>query len=198
MQTTKTDSIIATQSLEGYILPLLHTTPSYIHNMHFKLRISPQCYIQLNLPTYNTRNKGKHQYENVASAHVDYTTLVATQIGDTKTAVLSHMTKYGQSDVNDYRAIGSSGMYSYVFLKPLYESETNITMYKFAKIGYSVIQFIERFDMDQDVGGQPQFWCIPNSGHLFSDKDRPQWKQEFESHSETMINNFKKYIINSC
>jgi hypothetical protein len=41
--------------------------------MHFKLNISPQCYIQLNLPQYSSKNKGKHQYENIADAHVDYT-----------------------------------------------------------------------------------------------------------------------------
>jgi hypothetical protein len=41
--------------------------------MHFKLEVTPECYIQLNLPQYNSKNKGKHQYENVAGAHVDYT-----------------------------------------------------------------------------------------------------------------------------
>jgi hypothetical protein len=41
--------------------------------MHFKLNIPPQCYIQLNLPQYSSKNKGKHQYENTSSAHADYT-----------------------------------------------------------------------------------------------------------------------------
>jgi len=59
-------------------------------------------------------NKSKYAIDINGSLEV----LVATQIGDTKTAVLSHMTMRGQSDVNNYRAIGSSGMYSYVFLKP--------------------------------------------------------------------------------
>src|SRR5215212_3481173 len=60
-------------SLIANILPLLPTAPSYIHNMHFKLKLSPQCYLQLNLPQYNSNNKGKHQYENIASTHIDYT-----------------------------------------------------------------------------------------------------------------------------
>src|SRR5215212_3445261 len=38
------------------ILPLLPAAPSYIHNMHFKLNISPQCYTQLNLPQYSSYN----------------------------------------------------------------------------------------------------------------------------------------------
>jgi hypothetical protein len=62
-----------TSSLIADILPLLPPAPSYIHNMHFKLKVSPECYIQLNLPQYNINNKGKHQYENIATAHVDYT-----------------------------------------------------------------------------------------------------------------------------
>jgi hypothetical protein len=41
--------------------------------MHFKLSVPPQCYNQLNLRQYNSKNKGKHQYENIATAHVDYT-----------------------------------------------------------------------------------------------------------------------------
>src|SRR5919198_593658 len=49
------------------ILPLLPAAPSYIHNMHFRLKVSPECYVQLSLPAYNINNKGKHQYENLAN-----------------------------------------------------------------------------------------------------------------------------------
>ncbi|MGC1927365.1 MAG: hypothetical protein WA667_00190 [Candidatus Nitrosopolaris sp.] len=45
-----TDQIVL-QTLEGFILPLLPTTPSYIHNIHLKLSIVPQCYLELSLPT---------------------------------------------------------------------------------------------------------------------------------------------------
>jgi hypothetical protein len=66
-------SYTSSSSIIAYIVSLLPSTPSYIHNMHFKLNIPPQCYIQLNLPQYSSKNKGKHQYENISSAHVDYT-----------------------------------------------------------------------------------------------------------------------------
>lgn len=59
--------------------------------------------------------------------------LVATQIGDTRTAALTLITEKTQSDVYDYRGIGSSGMYTNVFLKPFFDKEKNMTMNKFAK-----------------------------------------------------------------
>ncbi len=58
---------------EAYILPLLPSAPSYIHNLHFKLELTPECYVQLNLHQYNINNKGKHHYENIGSVAVDYT-----------------------------------------------------------------------------------------------------------------------------
>jgi hypothetical protein len=60
------------QSLQDYIIPLLTTTPSHIHNLHLKLKLTPQCYTQLNLPQYRN-NKGKHHHENIGSVYVLYT-----------------------------------------------------------------------------------------------------------------------------
>ena len=75
--------------------------------------------------------------------------LVATQIGDKRTAALTHITQKAQSDVYDYRGIGSSGMYSNVFLKPFFDNEKNITMNKFAKIGYFMIKLMTEHEIDQ-------------------------------------------------
>jgi hypothetical protein len=41
---------IAMQSLEGYVLPLLPSTPLHIHKMQFKLKIRPESYNELALP----------------------------------------------------------------------------------------------------------------------------------------------------
>src|ERR671923_1887807 len=57
-----TDSII-TQTLEGYVLPLLPTIPLHIHNIHLKcetLTNSKAYYSELQLPTYR-QNIGKYQ-----------------------------------------------------------------------------------------------------------------------------------------
>ena len=59
------------QTLEGYILPLLPKSPLFIHNMHFKTKLSPECYSELMLPHY-TRNHGKHYAEIIGNTHVDY------------------------------------------------------------------------------------------------------------------------------
>jgi hypothetical protein len=71
----------------------------------------------------------------------------------------------------------------------------DMIMKDFARLGYFIIRYLNEHEMDEHVGGQPHFWCIPNHGDLFDYKDRPGWQKEFESHSTTMINNFKKYIV---
>src|ERR671910_3876514 len=50
---------VAIQTLEGYVLPLLAEAPLFVHNMHFKTKVPPECYNQIKLPYYK-RNNGKH------------------------------------------------------------------------------------------------------------------------------------------
>ena len=59
------------QTLEGYVLPLLPEASLFIHNMHFKTKVSLECYSELNLPYYK-KNKGKYHTEIIGSTHVDY------------------------------------------------------------------------------------------------------------------------------
>jgi hypothetical protein len=61
----------AVPTLEGYVLPLLPQAPLFIHNMHFKTKILPECYSELDLPSYK-RNKGKHYTEIIGKTRVDY------------------------------------------------------------------------------------------------------------------------------
>lgn len=61
----------AIPTLEGYVLPLLPQAPLFIHNMHFKTKVLPECYLQLDLPYYN-RNNGKHHAEIIGRTRVDY------------------------------------------------------------------------------------------------------------------------------
>jgi hypothetical protein len=63
--------LVIMQTLEGYVLPLLPEASLFIHNMHFKTKVSPECYIELNLPYYK-KNKGKYHTEIIGSTHVDY------------------------------------------------------------------------------------------------------------------------------
>jgi hypothetical protein len=58
--------------LEGYILPLLpSSSPSFIHKVHFKLKITSECYSELNLPI-GRGNKGKEYVEMIGKARVCY------------------------------------------------------------------------------------------------------------------------------
>jgi hypothetical protein len=61
----------AVPTLEGYVLPLLPKAPLFIHNMHFKTKVLPECYSELDLPSYK-RNKGKHYTEIIGKTRVDY------------------------------------------------------------------------------------------------------------------------------
>lgn len=60
------------QTLEGHILPLLPAAPLFIHNIHLKLKISCECYVELNLPTIHGNNGKKHS-EVIGNSRVDYT-----------------------------------------------------------------------------------------------------------------------------
>jgi hypothetical protein len=68
-----TDKII-TQTLEGYVLPLLPTVPLHVHNIHLKCEIidgSTEYYQALALPRYK-KNIGKYQVLNIDNIPVNY------------------------------------------------------------------------------------------------------------------------------
>ena len=65
------DFDIVTNTLEGYMLPLLPQAPIFIHNLHFKTQVPSECYVDLDLPYYD-KNNGKRHSENIGTSHVDY------------------------------------------------------------------------------------------------------------------------------
>lgn len=68
-----TDSII-TQTLEGYVLPLLSSIPLHIHNIHLKCKTitgDTAYYLALQLPSYK-RNIGKYQVLEIDNIPVNY------------------------------------------------------------------------------------------------------------------------------
>jgi hypothetical protein len=62
---------IITQTLEGYVLPLLPTVPLDIHNIHLKCEDSTPSYRLLQLPSYE-RNIGKHLLLDIDSIPISY------------------------------------------------------------------------------------------------------------------------------
>jgi hypothetical protein len=63
---------VVLQTLEAHVLPLLPTAPLYIHNIHLKLSIIPQCYLELDVPI-TPGNKGKKSITVLGTSKVDYT-----------------------------------------------------------------------------------------------------------------------------
>jgi hypothetical protein len=65
---------VITQTLEGYVLPLLPTVPLHIHNIHLKCEVitsSKAYHSELQLPRYK-RNIGKYQVLNIDNIPVSY------------------------------------------------------------------------------------------------------------------------------
>jgi hypothetical protein len=69
--TNSTSDLLVIQSLEGYVLPLLPSAPLYIHNIQLKLRLTPECYNELDLPM-GRRNKGKEHTDIIGQSRVCY------------------------------------------------------------------------------------------------------------------------------
>jgi hypothetical protein len=66
---TSSSDVLVIQSLEGYVLPLLSSAPLYIHIIQLKLRLTRECYSELDLPM-GRRNKGKEHTEIIGQAHI--------------------------------------------------------------------------------------------------------------------------------
>ncbi len=60
------------QTLEGFVLPLLPSAPLFVHNLHFKVKISRKYYSELNLKGL-AGNNGKRHAEIIGKACVNYT-----------------------------------------------------------------------------------------------------------------------------
>lgn len=94
---------------------------------------------------------------------------------------------------------------AYVFIKPFYND--SIQMEEFARIGYFTIKYLDRFELDPDVGldknnprhSFPQIWFVPNIGSFYSLEDKPDLLERFEAEADInrMLDNFKKRGINA-
>ena len=67
----RSSSIVAYQSLEGYVLPLLPSAPLRIHKIQLKLKVPKECYSELDIPLAR-RNRGKEHIEIIGTARARY------------------------------------------------------------------------------------------------------------------------------
>jgi hypothetical protein len=60
------------QSLENYVLPLLPTSPIFVHNLHLKFKLTSDCYDEISIAPNNNNNQSKRHEEIIGQTHVCY------------------------------------------------------------------------------------------------------------------------------
>jgi hypothetical protein len=110
------------------------------------------------------RSVNHSKYGLEASSYIDC--LVGVWTHD-RGAKLAYISSSGlQSDVEDYRVIGSGEPYSEVFLRSLLKPGQRVEMNEFARIGFFIIKWLDRFQVDKGTGpggGWPMLQFIPDS-----------------------------------
>ncbi len=133
-----------------------------------------------------------HKYGLDSNSLIDCLIGVWTQDRGSK---LSYISPKGlQSDVEDYRVIGSGEPYSHVFLRSLLEPSEQLTMLEFAKIGYFVIKWLDRFEVDKGTGlggRRPMMWFMSDSGESKNGRQLLEIIQNFECKTNRMLENWK-------
>jgi len=104
--------------------------------------------------------------------------------------------------VRKYKAIGHGEPYGSIFLKRLWDKE--LTMAKFAELGYFTIRQIEELKLDSSVGGIPQIWYIPDPPRgQVAEQDKAKYEvhqvdqrtiDEFEQRTLERIDKYKENI----
>ena len=84
-----------------------------------------------------------------------------------------------------YVGIGSGGTHAPLFVKRFYEPiKANIDIKDAAQVGYFIIKYIEKFQLDSGVGvsstgeqSKPQVWFVPDKGPNGEDKGEFEMRQ---------------------
>jgi 20S proteasome alpha/beta subunit len=102
-------------------------------------------------------------------------------------AILQYILPQGLAEpVRRYRAIGHGEQYGSVFLKKLWRQE--MSMEQVAELGYFIIRYIEKFELDSSVGvgsEKPQVWFIPDTGQPMEQSGAVL--DTFEAHSQKRL-----------
>jgi 20S proteasome alpha/beta subunit len=103
-------------------------------------------------------------YRDVLETRWSFDALLA--MVTSKGAFLQYILPQGLAEpVRRYKAIGHGEPYGSLFLKKLWNER--MTMNEAAELGYLVVRYIERNELDNSVGvglEKPQVWFIPNTG----------------------------------
>ena len=104
------------------------------------------------------------------------------------TSLLWYIYPFGFPEiVRGSKAIGHGSRYGKIFLKQLWSRD--MTMEQTAELGYFIIRCIDKLDLDNSVGGEPQIWFIPDpaTGEV---GEGEKTKYEVRQADKTLIDKF--------
>ena len=93
--------------------------------------------------------------------------------------------------VKEHVAIGSGVPYGSLLLEKLWNK--NMTMNDFAKLGYLLIKFVIEMKMDDNVGGEPIVWFIPDALQPVKDQQELDSKYPVRVANQDEIEKMEKY-----
>ena len=73
-------------------------------------------------------------------------------------------------------------------------------MLDFAEIGYFVIKWLDRFEIDKGIGlggGRPMMWFMSDSGESKNDRKILETIQNFECKTNRMLENWENHGLNT-
>lgn len=113
--------------------------------------------------------------------------LAGVRVGDR--SVLYHVQPNGFAEpVKRCRAIAHGEPYGSVFLNKLWR--TDMTMLQVAELGYFIVKYIEKYELDSSVGvgsEHPQIWLIPDAQSLPIDQAPVTWLDAFKKKTESNL-----------
>ncbi|MGB6533213.1 MAG: hypothetical protein WBF33_34415 [Candidatus Nitrosopolaris sp.] len=118
--------------------------------------------------------------------------LIATQTVD-RGALLHYV--YGErinEPINQYKVLGTGEPYGTIFLNRFWNKEKS--MEEIAQLGHFIIRYIEKFELNSQIGGGSQIWFVPNKGELYIPS--PNMTEEFDKNTEERLVEHSKSISN--
>jgi hypothetical protein len=114
------------------------------------------------------------------------------------TSILKHMSSDGIPEpVLSYKVIGSGSVYGSIFFKKIWGD--NMTMCQIGELGYFIIKYIEKFELDQTVGvgsKKPQIWFIPDEGVDHPADEDESLLEKFENKTQERLDRVEQSIVN--
>lgn len=113
-----------------------------------------------------------------------------------KKSVLYYIREVGAAEhIPDFKLIGNGSPYASMLLKEAKKQNPNLTMEQVAKLGYLVIKYIEKYELDTSVGigeEHPQIWFIPDGKDPYEIKgdDMDNCKKDADNRLERLASGF--------